>query len=199
MTTPHDGYWDELAIEWSAINPDLINVTAPRLKARLRRQSWLIMAALVTGLPLSAAGMLLGALTIWRGWTTGAWNFVTRGIAIGAISIILAIAVSLLVPLRASDAARAVSEMIDLSIARAQRTLLTIRLGLYAGAVAAASGLVGTVIRTYGRRPPQFSPVIDLVVLVIVALGFLVWGRHIRVNLERLRTLKRALDMSEEA
>jgi len=112
MTTPRDAYWDELGIAWCAIKPE-VNVIAPRLKARLRRQSLLITAGLVIGLPLSAAGLLLGALTIWSGLTTGTWNFVTRGLAIGVISAIVAIAVSLLLPVRASEAARALSEMID--------------------------------------------------------------------------------------
>ena len=58
----------------------------------------MITAGLVAGLPLSASGLLLGVLTIWRGWTTGTWNFISRGVAIGAISIILAMGVSLLLP-----------------------------------------------------------------------------------------------------
>ena len=69
--------------------------------------------------------------------------------------------------------------MIDLAIARAQRTLVTIRLGLYACAVAAVFGLVGTAIRTYLTRPPRMSPVVDLAVLVMVALGLVpVWPSH---------------------
>lgn len=197
VTIPRDAYWDELGVAWCAINPD-INVIAPRLKARLRRQSLLIMAALVTGAPLSAAGLLLGVLTIWSGWTTGTWNFVTRGIAIGAVSVILAIAVSLLLPLRAGDAARAVSEMIDLAIARARRTLVTIRLGFFACAVAAVFGLAGTVIRIYRAGPPQFSPVVDLAVLVMFALGLLLCERHIRRTLKQLCALKHALGMDRE-
>lgn len=193
MTTSRDPDWDEWGVAWSAINPD-VTIIAPRLKARLRRQSLLIMTGLLTGFPLSAVGILLGVLTIWRGWTTGTWNFVTRGIAIGAISAILAVAVSLLLPVKAGDAARSVSEMIDLSIARAQRGLGVIRLGLYACALAAVLGLVGTAIRTLLTRPPRISPVLDLAVLVIVALGLSVYGRHIRVDLQKLRALKRALN-----
>src|SRR4029078_2476037 len=44
MTAPRDAYWDELGIAWCAIKPE-VNVIAPRLKARLRRQSLLIAAA----------------------------------------------------------------------------------------------------------------------------------------------------------
>jgi hypothetical protein len=192
MTTPRDAYWDELGIAWCAIKPE-VNVIAPRLKARLRRQSLLITAGLVIGLPLSAAGLLLGALTIWSGLTTGTWNFVTRGLAIGVISAIVAIAVSLLLPVRASEAARALSEMIDLALARTLRTLAMIRLGFYACAVGVVFGLIGTAIRAHLASPPRMSPVVDVAVLAIFALGLFVCSRRIRVNLEKLRYLKRAL------
>jgi hypothetical protein len=197
MTTRRDAYWDELGVAWCAIDPD-VNVIAPRLSARLRRQSLVMTAGLVAGVPLSAGGMLLGVLTIWRGWTTGAWHFISRGAAIGAISVVLAIAVSLLRAVRASDAARAVSEMVDLAIARAQRTLVMIRLGLSACTIAAVSGLVGTVIRTSLTGPPRMSPVVDLAVLVVIALGLFFYGRHTRVELEKLRALKHALAMDGE-
>jgi hypothetical protein len=192
VTTSRDAYWDELGIAWCAIKPE-VNVIAPRLKARLRRQSLLITAGLVVGLPFSAAGLLLGALTIWTGLTTGTWNFVTRGLAIGVISAIVAIAVSLLLPVRASEAARALSEMIELAIARAQRTLAMIRLGFYACAVAVVFGLIGTAIRAYLASPPRMSPVVDLAVLGVFALGLFLCSRRVRVNLEKLRYLKRAL------
>jgi len=192
VTTSRDAYWDELGIAWCAIKPE-VNVIAPRLKARLRRQSLLITAGLVIGLPFSAAGLLLGALTIWTGLTTGTWNFVTRGLAIGVISAIVAIAVSLLLPVRASEAARSLSEMIELAIARAQRTLAMIRLGFYACAVAVVFGLIGTAIRAYLASPPRMSPVVDLAVLGVFALGLFLCSRRVRVNLEKLRYLKRAL------
>ena len=196
MTERRDTYWDELGITWCAINPE-VDVIAPRLRARLHRQSLLITAGLVLGLPLSAAGLIVGLLTIWIGWNTSTWNFVTRGIAIGAISVILAIAVSSLLPVRAGDAARSLSEMIDLAIARAQRILATIRWGFGACVVAAVFGLVGVAIRTYLTRPPRMSPVIDLVVLAAFALGLFSCGRQIRTSLEKLRYLKRALAVDD--
>jgi hypothetical protein len=197
MTTRDDAYWDELGVAWRALNPDT-DVLAPRLKARLRRQSLLIRAGVVTGLPLSAAGVILGALTIWSGWTTATWNFVTRGIAIGAMSVLLAIAVSVLLPVRASDAARAVSDMLDLAIARAQRTLVTIRLGFYACIVAAVFGLVGAAIRTHLMRPPRLLPVVDVTVLAMITLGLFLWARHTRTSLAKLRALKHALGVDAE-
>jgi hypothetical protein len=193
MRPPDDQYyWDELGVAWGAINP-AININASRLGARLRHQSLWIGAGLVVGLPLSAAGLLLGALTIWSGWTTGTWNFVTRGIAVVMLSILLASAMSWLYAVRRSDAARAVSDMIDLAIARALRTLVAIRLGFYACIIAAVSGLVGSGIRTHLARPPAMSPVVDLTLLAFVAVGLVVYRRHTHVSLEKLRAVQRAL------
>jgi MFS family permease len=192
MTATTDAYWDELGIAWSAINPD-INVIMPRLKSRLRRQSFLIRAGVAIGILLAAGGFIIGVVTIWRGWTTDTWNFVTRGIAILAVSALLSIAVSLLLPVSASGDVKALAEMIDLAIARAERTLKTIRLGFYACAVVAVLGLAGTAIRTYLSRPPSVSPIIDLAVLAIFALGLFLYARHTRVDLAKYRCLKKAL------
>jgi hypothetical protein len=112
-------------------------VIMPRLKSRLRRQSLLIMAGLPFGLILSIAGFLLGGFTIWRAWAARTWNFITRGVAVVVISAILSIAWWRLLPVRASEYAGALSEMIDLGIARAERMLIVIRLGFFACLVAA--------------------------------------------------------------
>ena len=88
MTARDNAYWDELGVEWRALNPDP-DIIGPRLKSRLRRQSLLIRAGLMAGLLLSAGGVILSLITIWMGWTTVTWNFVTRGIAIGAVSVLL--------------------------------------------------------------------------------------------------------------
>ena len=192
MTATTDAYWDELGVAWSAINPD-INVIVPRLKSRLHRQSFLIRAGVAIGILLAAGGFILGGVTIWRGWTSAAWNFVTRGIAILAISVLLSTAVSLLLPVRASRDVKALAEMIDLAIARAERTLKTVRLGFYACATAAVLGMAGTAIRTYLSRPPSLSPIIDVVVLATFALGLFLYARHARVDLAKYRYLKKAL------
>ena len=192
MTATTDAYWDELGVAWSAINPD-INVIMPRLKSRLRRQAFLIRAGIAMGIVLAVGGFIIGLVTIWKGWTTDTWNFVTRGIAILAASALLSIAVSLLLPVRASGDVKALAEMIDLAIARAERTLRTIRLGFYACAVVAVLGLAGTAIRTYLSRPPSVSPIIDLAVLAIFALGLFFYARHSRVDLAKYRCLKKAL------
>lgn len=189
--TATDPYWDELGVAWSAINPD-INVIMPRLKSRLRRQSFFIRTGIAVGILLAAGGCIVGAVTLWRGWTTNTWNFVTRGIAILAISALVSIAVSLLLSVSTSADVKALAEMIDLAIARAERTLKTIRLGIYACMLAAVLGLAGTAIRTYLSRPPSVSPIIDIAVLAILAFGLLHYARHTRIELAKYRYLKRA-------
>lgn len=193
MTTPQDRYWDELGVAWRAVDPD-VAVLAPRLRARLRRQSLLITTGLAIGLPLTAVGLVLGVWTIWRGWSTGTWNFVTRGVAIAVMSILVAGAMSLMLRVRASDMAKSVSEMLGLAIARARRMLLAIRLGMVACAVAVVMGLVGTAIRGYLAAPPRISPVVDVAALVMLALGLFAYGRHVRITLEKLQALEAALD-----
>ena len=192
MTAPHDDYWDDLGVAWRAINPDT-SVIAPRIAARVRRQSALILSTLLIGLPLSAIGFSLGVFTIWRGWTTGSWNFVTRGTAIVTIAMLMAIAMRSLLGVRAGRAATTVSAMLDLSITRARRTLIGIRLGMAACLVAAVMGLVGTSIRSRLTDPPLMSPVVDLVLLALCALGLFAWARNVRLQLGRLRAVKHAL------
>ena len=184
MTTPRDPYWDELGVAWSAINPD-IDVIAPRLKARLRRQSLLITAgASLQGCLSALLAYFLGALTIWSGWTTGTWNFVTRGIAIVAISVILAISVAFLLPVRASDAARAVSDMIrsghrpgtanpchdPIGILRVRR-----RSCGWAGGHGDPDSSHETAPDVSGGRPGGAR--------LILALGLFVYGRRVKVTL----------------
>lgn len=192
MTATTDAYWDELGVAWSAIDPD-INVIMPRLKSRLRRQSLLIRAGAAIGILLAVGGFIIGVVTIWRGWTTDTWNFVTRGIAILAISSFASIAVSLLLPVRASGDVKALVEMIDLAIARGERTLKAIRLGFYACTVAAVLGLAGAAIRTHLSRPPSASLLVDVSVLGILALGLFFYARHTRIELAKYRCLKRAV------
>ena len=192
MTARRDTYWDELGVAWSAIDPK-IDVIAPRLERRLRRQSLLINAGLVVGFLVSFAGLVLGAFTIWIGATTGTWNFVTRGMAIAVISMMLGRAVATLLPVRASDAARSLSEMLDFAIRRAERTIAVVGVGLYACLVAAVLGLLGTAIRSYLTTPPRVSPVIDLLVLAVLAAWLFFYQRRMQVTAEKLRAVQNAL------
>jgi hypothetical protein len=193
MTGPPDAYWDELGVTWIAMDPD-IKVISPLLEARLRSQSRWITAGLWLGLPASAVGLLLAVFTIWIGWSSGTWNFVIRGIAMGAIATIFAIGVASLLPMRAGDATRSLPEMIDLAIGRARRSLLLIRLGLFACAIAAISGGVGTAIRVHLTGPPRMSPLVDLAVLALAALVLFVGSRPIKLDLEKYNALQRAME-----
>jgi len=198
MTKSPDAYWDELGVAWCAIDPD-VTVVASRLETRLRRQSRWIRAGLLIGLPVGLAGVLLGVATIGMGLSSGAWNFVTRGIAIVAMSAILAVA---LWPLRSVSAAgdsSTLSHMIDLAIGRAQRALSLIRAGLYSCVIAAVFGLVGTAIRMHFGRPPRMSPIVDLAILALVALVLFLCRRQLRVELENYRALRQALDVDGDA
>jgi hypothetical protein len=198
MTKSSDAYWDELGVTWCAIELDA-GVIAPRLEARLRRQSQWMAVALVIGLLFGAAGVLLGLGTIGIGVSSHAWNFVTRGVAIIAISAVVMFAVWRSQAGRSLDAAQPLSQMIDLATDHAQKTLSLIGAGLYCCVIAAVFGLVGTAIRTHLGRPPKMSPIGDLVVLGLIALVFLLLRRQVRVDLGKYRALKQALAVDTEA
>lgn len=192
MTTSPDTYWKELGTTWTATEPD-IAVIMPHLKRRLRRQSLLITLGLVIGLPLTLAGLVLGVFTLWIGVSGGAWNFVIRGSAVILLALMAGRALLALVPVRNSDAGKPLSAMLDLAIARARRTLLLIRLGLYASLVAAVFGMAGTAVRTYLSGPPQLSPAIDLLLLAMFALTLVVVRGHVQAQLTKLTVLSKLL------
>ena len=198
MTEPSDPFWDELGVSWSAINPNTSVITA-RLQARLRRQSAWMSAVVVIGLFAGAMGGLLGIGTIGIGFSSGALNFVTRGVAITCMSALLLFAVRSLLPIGSQDATRALSEMIDLAINRAQKTLSLISACLYSCAIAAVFGLVGTAIRTHLGRPPKMSPIVDVAVVALIALALFLYRRQFRLDLAKYTTLKRALAAHKEA
>jgi MFS family permease len=197
MTERNDAYWDELGVAWCAINPRNSELV-PRLRVQMRRQTILVTTGLVAGFTLGTAGLLLALFTIWSGWESGAWNLVVRGIAIIVIAVMLLVAAMRLLPVRQGDAAGAVSELIELSIARAQRTMLAIRLGLGACAVAAVVGLAGPTIRMHIAKPPKMSPFVDLAILAVFGLGLLAYGRYIKDRMARMRALRHALAMNGE-
>jgi uncharacterized membrane protein (UPF0136 family) len=190
-----DAYWDELGIAWCAVHPET-EIIIPRLQHRLRGQSVLITAGVVAGLLFGLAGALLGAYSVWRGWTIGLWNFVVRGVVLVAVSAIPAVAAMGLLPVMLGDQARALPDMINLTIARAERLLVAIRPGLLTCAVLAALELAGMAFRAYSGRPPAMPLVLELAVLAILAilaLGFFFYERHINVTRRKFRYLRDAL------
>jgi RNA polymerase sigma-70 factor, ECF subfamily len=125
--------------------------------------------------------------------TNRAVTHVMRAVAIVVIALMLGKATTTLLPVRASEAARSLSEMLDLAIARARRMLLGARLGLLACLIAAVFGLAGTALRTYLTRPPQLSPIVDLLILTVIAVALFFYGRHVRMTAEKLSALKHTL------
>lgn len=188
----NDAYWDELGIAWAAIDQNFTDVT-PRLKNRIRRQMWLFRTGFIASAGLSFIGLGLGVWTIWLGVTMGAWNFVTRGIAIVIIALLTATMARALWSGRASDAGCDVSEMIDLAIARARRLLLIVRLSLCACFVAAVFGVIGAAIRTYLAKPPNMSPILDVILLALAIVAVALYGRSVKVDLAKFEYLKRVL------
>ncbi|HKB96562.1 MAG TPA: hypothetical protein VKB94_06900 [Rhizomicrobium sp.] len=195
-----DAYWDELGIAWCAIRPETDTVM-PRLKSRLRRQSLLIAAYVATGLLFGFAGALLGVYSAWRGWTIGLWNFVARGVVLVAVSAIPAVAALELLSVMTGDQARALPDMIDLTIARAERLLGAIRLGLLACGVLAVLELAGMTFRAYSGRAPAMPLVLELAVLAILAvlaLGLVFYGRQSRATQAKFQYLKDVLARDDE-
>jgi hypothetical protein len=192
MNEPPDPYWNELGVAWSAIDPD-IRITTAQLRERLRRQSQSMTATVVIGLVLGALGLVLGLATIGMGLNSGAWNFVTRGTGIIMIAAILMFATWSLQPIRSLDATHALSQMIDLALERARKTLSLIKAGLYSCLIAAVFGLVGTAIRTHSGAAPKLSPIIDLLILGVVVLVLVLSHWRTRRRLGRYLRLKQAL------
>jgi len=198
LTKPSDPYLDERAEAWTAIDPNL-RVIASQLPLRLRRQSRWLAVALVIGLLFGAMGVLLGLATIGSGLSFHIWNFLTRGAAIIAMSVIIMFATWPLHQVTSFDAAQALLQMIDLAIDHAQKILSLIRAGLYCCVIAAIFGLVGNAIRTHLGRPPKMSPIVPLTILALVALAVLIWGRQTRLELGKYRSLKQALAVDATA
>ena len=192
MTMRDDAYWDELGVAWRAMEVNN-SVTTGRLHSRVRRQSIAIVAALAIGLPLCGGGFFVGIATMWSGWANTTWNFITRGFAIVMISAITARTLSLLLPVRASAEARALPEMLRLAIRRAERTLTIVGLSFWACGIAAVFGLAGTALRTHQSRPPALSPLIDMAVVAITAIGLFLYRRNTKVTLAKFQYLQKAI------
>jgi hypothetical protein len=192
MTNDDDTTFDELGVIWCAKVPQ-IAVTTERVRQRLRRDSLLIISALCIGIPVCVAGLALGARTVWIGWTTGTWNFVTRGVAIAVIAGIVAAALRLLWSMRVDRASEPLSVMIDVAIARAHRTLKLIRYGYVGAGTAVVLGLVGSGLRIRFASAPRVSPFLDVAIVAAACAGLYVYGQFVVRELTKLRHIRRAL------
>jgi hypothetical protein len=184
-----DAYWDELGMAWTAIDPQII---APRLKERLHRQTVSIAVVIFTGVPLSLAGIALGAWTVWLGASAEAGNFVTRGIAIVAISMLAGFA-AWSFGAAWKDDTQSLAAMIELALRRAQRGRMAIRSGFACLGIAAVFGMIGYAIRLQMGKPPAMSSVEPLLLLAVLAVVlFLLEGKN-GSDIAKYRYLKRLL------
>lgn len=184
----NDVYWDELGVAWRAINPEP-SVIAPKLETRLRRQAAAVLGIIIVGVPLSIGGLVLGIYTVWIGWSHGIWNFASRGVAVIAISSLLAIAAFSRRGSGRVDSS-SLADMLDLGIVQAERFRRVVQAGYRACGVAAVLGLLGYGIRVHFYRPPAMSPIEPLVLLALLAIALSLFGRRVRDDLVRLRYLK---------
>ena len=191
MTEPRDPYWDELGIAWTAIEPDL-RASMPRMKRQMRWHKLLMAAVVFGGVPVGIAGGVLGIWTISVGVSAGIWNFATRGTAILVISLLVAgLGWSARSALR--NGTETLSAMIELSLLRAEKWYLAIRLGYASCVVAAALGMIGYGIRVHSGKPPAMSPVEPMVVLAVLGLVLVLLHRSVRDRIAKYRYLKRLL------
>ena len=170
MNSQNDKAWDEFGVEWRAIDPDL-GAIHERIEGQVRRQSaWIAVGLWLLGL-MSVLGIVAGSATIWTGWQTSTSNFVVRGVAILAVSMLLAASVRALLLVRAASQTATLAQLLDLSMRRARGYVTLSGMGLWACGIAAVLGLVGTMIRTRLSGPPLMSPAIDLALLGLIAVA----------------------------
>ena len=191
----NDAYWDELGIAWRATAPDP-GLVASNLEARLRRQRTLARTGAVIGFCGGLLALGLGAWTMWLGLGAHAWNFVTRGVSIAVVGLLMLLAArSLGEGGRAAGAS--LGEMLEQSMRRAQQQARAAGLGCLAVVVLAAGGLIGYAIRVRAGRPPAMSPIEALLALAVLAL-VLLWIRQGQARAARTcRHLAQALAYDE--
>jgi len=188
-------YWDDLGVAWCAAELDAGSLS-PRVKARLQRQAALMRMGMLAGVLGTAAGIALGAWTIYLGLSADAANFLVRGAAVLLISAMLGLGTAWLAGGLKHDT-RSVAEMLDLSIRRGQVFRRLTGLGFAACVVAAVLGLVGYAIRSGAGDPPVLSPIEPLLLLGLFAVALLPFHLRFRDTLVRLQFLRRALAANE--
>jgi hypothetical protein len=186
-----DAYWDDLGIAWTATRAD-VDALGARLKGRLLWQRLATMAVLFAGVPVAIAGAALGGWTIWLGESTGAWNFVIRGIAILSISLLAGFAAwSFKSALR--DDSESLSAMIALALLRARRWRRALLLGYVGCGVAAVLGTVGYGVRVHLAGPPALPPYVPLALLAWLGCMLFLLHRRTAGQIAKYRYLQRRL------
>lgn len=195
MPTNDDAFWDELGVSWRASIRDA-GLISSRLEARLKLQHALLAAGTIVGAGVSLLGFALAAWTLWIGWSSQTWNFLTRGATLAAVSL-LAVMATLALRTRNTQDTRSLREMLQVSIARTERLIRAADLGCYSVVILAIGGIVGYALRIRLGRPPLVSPVEDLLILALAGLA-LVWYRSSQARaLEKCRYLDRVFGSEE--
>ena len=196
MTADQDAFWDEMGISWRATIADE-GLFSARLKDRVRLQSLLARAAITGGLLAVPLGTALASWTLWIGWSGEAWNMITRGITLAAVSLLVLVAVMALWSGSGGETS-SLRRMLIALIARTQRLVLAADLGCIALVLLAGGGAIGWALRTRVGHPPALSPLIDLLVLALAAI-ILLWFRWSQAGaLVRYRALQQAFGSAEE-
>lgn len=187
MPADDDAFWDELGVSWRASIRD-VGLISSGLEARLRLQSALLTAGTLAGATVSLLGFGLAAWTLWIGWSTQTWHFLTRGATLLTVSF-LAVMAALALRARNGVETRSLGEMLQVSIARTERLIRAADLGCYSLVILALGGTVGYVLRVRLGRPPAVSPVENLLALAIVGLALLWYRRTQAFALRKYRHL----------
>ncbi len=195
MIRKDDAFWDELGVSWRASIPDS-GLISSRLEARLKLQSALLTAGTVVGYAITFLGLALAGWAFWIGWSSHAWNFLTRGVTVTIVSLL---AIMVILALRAGGGmeTRSVHEMLQVSIVRTERLIRAADLTCCAVLILALGGMTGYFLRIRVAQPPAVSPVEDLLALALVALA-LVWYRRSQArSLRKYRHLSQAFGTEE--
>lgn len=195
---PHDDdpFWDELGLSWRASIRDAEPVSA-RLKAYLKLQSALLTAGTLAAAAIGLLSLGLAGWALWVGWTSQTWNFISRGVTLGAVAL-LAIMVTLALHARSAVETRSLRDTLQLAIVRTERLLRATHLACYSLVILAAGGVVGYALRVRLGRPPSISPIEDLLAVSLAALG-LVWFGWIQARaLRRFRHVSRDFGSGDE-
>lgn len=196
MPTDDQAFWDELGVSWRASIADA-GLISSRLEARLKLQSALLTAGTVAGAAASLLGFALAAYTLWIGWSSQTWHFLTRGVTLAAVSLLAAVA-TLALRARNGVETRSLPEMLRLAIRGTERLIKAADLGCYSVLILALGGTLGYALRIRYGRPPTVSLVEDLFALAIAGLA-LVWYRRSQAHaLRRYRYLSEAFRSTDE-
>lgn len=191
MNMGRDPYWDDLGVAWLAVNPDPQAIES-RLGTRLRSQAFVARSLFAMGVLLGALLLALGVFTIHAGISSGAWNFVIRGVALLLISGMLG-AAAWWQRAGTRDDTGSLMRKIDLAIARGRNFRRAAGMCVAMCGVAAVFGLAGYFVRVRLGHPPAMSPWEPLALLALMATTLMVYLRYTAGELDRLRYLKRAL------